>query len=287
MSYVVTAASGHLGRGVVLALLERGVPADEVLATARDTDTLADLAARGVRTQALDYSDPASIEAAISSGDRVLLISGNEFGQRVTQHGNVIRAAADAGAELLAYTSAPYADTTNMLLAGEHRATEQILVGSGVPFSLLRNGWYAENYAAPSVAAIERGELVGATGQGRVSVAARSDYAEAAAVVLAGLDGRSHAGTTHELGGEPGFTFAELAAELSRLSGREVANRNVTVGELEQILIGAGLPPEQAAVFADVDRAISAGELQVDSGDLVRLIGHPSTPWQDSVKTFV
>ena len=189
----------------------------------------------------------------------MLLVSGTDFGARVAQHSNVIRAAAAAGVELLAYTSAPYADTTSMQLAAEHLATERVLLDAGVPYALLRNGWYAENYAAPAAAAIEQGELVGATDGGRVSVAARADYAEAAAVVVGDLDGQGHQGSTYELGGEPGFTFAELAAELSRLSGREIVNRNVSVAELEQILVGAGLPAPAAAVFADVDRAIGAG----------------------------
>ena len=287
MSIVVTAASGHLGRLVVSSLLARGVPANDLLATGRDLTALADLAEGGVRIRSLDYADPASIEGTFQAGDRVLLVSGTDFGVRVAQHSNVIRAAAAAGVELLAYTSAPYADTTSMQLAAEHLATERVLLDAGVPYALLRNSWYVENYAAPAAAAIERGELVGATGGGRVSVAARADYAEAAAVVVGDLDGQGHENSTYELGGEPGFTFAELAAELSRLSGREIVNRNVSVAELEQILVGAGLPAPAAAVFADVDRAIGAGELFVDSGDLARLIGRPTTPWQESVATFV
>ncbi len=287
MSIVVTAATGHLGRLVVSSLLARGVPAGDVLATCRDVTALADLAEAGVRIRRLDYADPASIEGTFHAGDRVLLVSGTDFGARVAQHSNVIHAAAAAGVALLAYTSAPYADTTSMQLAAEHLATERVLLDAGVPYALLRNGWYAENYAAPAAAAIQQGELVGATDGGRVSVAARADYAEAAAVVVGDLDGQGHLGSTYELGGEPAFTFAELAAELSRLSGREVVNHNVSVAELEQILVGAGLPAPAAAVFADVDRAIAQGELFVDSGDLTRLIGHPTTPWQESIATFV
>lgn len=287
MSIVVTAASGHLGRLVVSSLLSRGVPASDIVATSRDVSALAGLAAQGVRVRRLDYADPSTIEGALEPGDRVLLISGNDFGARVAQHGNVIRAAADARVALLAYTSAPHADTTSMQLAAEHLATERVLLDSGVPYALLRNGWYAENYAAPVTTAVDLGELVGATDDGKVSVAARADYAEAAAVVVGGLDGQGHQGSTYELGGEPAFTFAELAAELSRLTGRGVANRNVTVAELEQILVGAGLPAPMAAVFADVDRAISEGELFVDSGDLARLIGRRTTPWQESVAGFV
>jgi NAD(P)H dehydrogenase (quinone) len=287
MSYVVTAASGHLGRLVVAALLDRGVAASDLVATSRDLANLDDLAQRGVRVHRLDYSDPATIEGAFGPGDRVLLISGTDFGSRVAQHGNVIRAAARAGVGFLAYTSAPYADTTSMLLAAEHLATERLLIESGLPYALLRNGWYAENYADAVAGAIAQGELVAAADGGRVSVAARADYAEAAAVVLASLHAQGHEHSTYELGGDTSFTFTELAAELSRLTGRDIASRNVSVAELEQILAGAGFPPEAAAAYADIDRGISKGELFIDSGDLAGLIGRPTTPWQQSVATFV
>jgi NAD(P)H dehydrogenase (quinone) len=283
MSYVVTAASGHLGRLVVAALLDRGIAPADITATSRDPKSIADLAERGVVTRRLEYGDPETIEGTFAAGDRVLLVSGMDMGQRVTQHGNVTRAAAEAGVALLAYTSAPYADSTSLLLAGEHRGTEEVLVASGVPYSLLRNSWYTENYEPTVATALEHGAFVGATGNGRVSVAARADYAEAAAAVLAGP---GHENTTYELGGEPGFTQSELAAEVTRLSGREIASREVSVAELEQILVGAGLPPQAAAVFADVDRGIAEGELEVTSGDLARLIGHATTPWQDTVATW-
>jgi NAD(P)H dehydrogenase (quinone) len=287
MSYVVTAASGHLGRLVVLALLDRGVAPSDIVATSRDVANLADLADRGVRVHRLDYSDPTTLDGAFEAGDRVLLISGTDFGSRVDQHGNVIRAAAEAGVGLLAYTSAPYADSTSMLVAAEHLATERLIFDSGVPYALLRNGWYAENYADAVAGALAQGELVAATDGGRVSVAARADYAEAAAVVVADLDGGGHQHSTYELGGDTNFTNAELAAEVSRLTGRDIASRNVSVVELEQILTGAGFPAEAAAVYADIDRGIGKGELFIDSGDLARLIGRPTTPWADSVATFV
>jgi NAD(P)H dehydrogenase (quinone) len=287
MSYVVTAASGHLGRLVVAALLDRGVPGSDIVATSRDVASLGDLADRGVRVHRLDYSDPTTIEGVFGAGDRVLLISGTDFGSRVVQHGNVIRVAAQAGVGLLAYTSAPYADSTSMLVATEHLATERLIIESGVPYSLLRNGWYVENYAAVVAGGLAQGELVAATDGGRVSVAARADFAEAAAVVVADLDGLGHEHSTYELGGDTSFTFDELAAELSRLTDREIASRNVSVPELEQILGGAGFPAEAAAVYADIDRGIGKGELFIDSGDLARLIGRPTTPWQHSVATFV
>jgi NAD(P)H dehydrogenase (quinone) len=284
MSYVVTAASGQLGRHVVTSLLQRGVPAADIVATARDVAAIADLAALGVRVRRLDYADPSSIQGAFAAGDRVLLISGTAFGERVGQHSNVIRAASEAGVGLLAYTSAPYADTTSMLLAQEHLGTEQVLIASGLPYSLLRNGWYTENYAGAVAGALEQGAVVGATGGGRISSAPRADFAEAAAVVLAGP---GHENTTYELGGDTGFTLAELADEVARLTSREIGNHDVSVAELEQVLAGAGVPGPVAAVLADVDRAIGKGELSIDSGDLSRLIGRPTTPWQETVVGFL
>ena len=283
MSYVVTAASGQLGRLVVTALLERGIPAGDIVATARDVTSIQDLAGLGARVRGLDYADAASIDGAFAAGDRVLLISGTAFGERVAQHGNVIRAAAAAGVGLLAYTSAPYADSTSMLLAAEHRGTEEVLVASGVPYTLLRNGWYTENFATTVAEALETGEIVRATG-GLISAAARADYAEAAAAVLAGP---GHEGSTYELGGAPGFTLPELSDELSRVAGRAIAFREISVGELEQILLEAGLPAPVAATVADVDRAITEGELAIDSGDLSRLIGRATTPWQQAVAAFL
>jgi NAD(P)H dehydrogenase (quinone) len=284
MSYVVTAATGQLGRQVVTSLLARGVPAAEILATARDLDRLSAQVPAGVRTARLDYADPSTIEGVFAPGDRVLLVSGSEFGQRVQQHRAVIEAAAAAGVALLAYTSAPYADTTTMGLADEHRATEEVLTASGVPYALLRNGWYVENYAAAVAGALAQGAVVGATRSGRISAAPRADFAQAAAAVLAGP---GHEGATYELGGDPGFTLAELADEIGRLSGRRIEHREVTTTELEQILTEVGLPAPMPAVYADVDRAIGEGALQIDSGDLARLLGRPTTPWQVGIAQFV
>lgn len=284
MSYVVTAATGHLGRQVVTNLLARGVPAGEIVATGRDLDRLAAAVPAGVRHVHLDYSDPSTLDGAFGAGDRVLLVSGTEFGQRVAQHSAVIAAAAAADVALLAYTSIPFADTTSMQLAAEHRATEEVLTASGAPFALLRNAWYVENYAPSVAGALAHGVLAGATRSGRISAAARADFAEAAAAVLAGPGDE---GATYELGGDPGFTLPELAAEVGRVAGRAIEHREVSPDELEQILQQAGLPAAMAAVYADVDRAIGEGALQVDSGDLARLIGRPATPWQRGIAQFV
>ncbi|WP_030484689.1 SDR family oxidoreductase [Nocardioides aequoreus] len=278
MSLVVTGATGQLGRHVVESLLARGAQPGDVLATGRDPQRLADLAERGVVVRRADYSDPASLTEALEGAHRVLLVSGNEFGQRVAQHTAVARAAADAGVELLAYTSAPYAATTSLLLAGEHAATEAALHETGLPLALLRNAWYVENYTAQLPTYREHG-MVGAAGEGRVSVALRREYAAAAATVLLGGD---HAGATYELGG-PAVTLPEIAAALSDVTGEQIAYHDVPVATLVEILTGAGLPADAAQVYADVDRGIAAGELEVPTDDLERLLGTAPLPLRDAV----
>jgi NAD(P)H dehydrogenase (quinone) len=279
MSIVVTAASGQLGRAVVESLLARGADPASVVATSRRPETLADLAERGVDVRRADYSDPASLRTALGGAEKVLLVSGDEFGQRVAQHTAVIEAAVAAGAGLVAYTSAPYAATTSLALAAEHAATEKVLVDAAVDHVLLRNAWYVENYTGQVETYLEHG-LVGATGDGRVSVALRREYAEAAATVLL-TDG--HAGATYELGGEA-VTLDEIAAAVGEATGREVTHHDVPVAELEKILLGAGLPEPAAQTFADVDRGIAAGELEVPVDDLTRLLGRAPLGLRDAVR---
>ncbi|MCW2612926.1 MAG: NAD(P)-dependent oxidoreductase [Cryptosporangiaceae bacterium] len=280
MTIVVTGATGQLGRLVVESLLDRGVPAAEIVAAGRSTDKIADLADRGVRVRRIDFTDPATLAEAFAGADRVLLVSSSEVGRRAEQHRNAIDAAREAGVTLLAYTSIAQAETTTMLLAAEHQATETYLRESGVPFTLLRNGWYLENYTAQLPVALEHGAILGSAGEGRVSAATRADYAAAAAAVLTG---EGHEGKAYELGGDHSFTLPELAAEITRQTGTEVAYRDLPVEEYAQVLVGAGLPEQAAAVFADSDRGIARGELLVESGDLSRLAGRPTTSLTDGL----
>ncbi len=279
MTIVVTGATGHLGRHVVESLLRRGASPDEVVATGRNTEHLAELAAQhGVRTAVADFADPASLRAAFDGADRVLLVSGNEMGQRVAQHTTVVQAAKGAGVELLAYTSIPHADSAQMALAAEHRETERVIRESGVPFTFLRNSWYLENYLPQIPTYLEHG-VVGAAGDGRVSGAARADYADAAAAAL--LDPAS-AGRIHELGGAS-FTLAELAATVADASRRPVSYTEVPPAQLTEILVGAGLPRPYAETLVSADLGIARGELEVTTGDLERLIGHTPTSLRAAV----
>jgi NAD(P)H dehydrogenase (quinone) len=280
-TYLVTGASGHLGRLAVHALLERGVGASDVVATARNTEDVADLAGLGVQTRAADYTDPASLKEALAGVDRVLLVSSSAVGERVAQHANVIDAAKDAGVELLAYTSITRADTSTMALAEEHRATEELLAASGLPTVLLRNSWYLENYTGQLATTLEHGAVLGAAGEGRVSAATRADYAAAAAAALVAED---QAGRVHELGGDTAFTLAEYAAAVSAESGTEVAYRDLSAEDYRAALTSVGLPEAYAAILADSDLALARGELYTDSGDLARLIGRPTTTPAEAIR---
>ncbi|MFI1003969.1 NAD(P)H-binding protein [Streptomyces galbus] len=278
MSIVVTGATGHLGRHVVEQLLEK-VPAGQITAVVRDEAKAADLAARGVRLAVADYNRPETFDGVFSAGDKVLLISGNEFDKgRPQQHRVVIDAAKAADAALLAYTSAP--GTLTAALADDHRVTEETLLASGLPYVLLRNGWYHENYTENLAPVLEHHAVVAAAGEGRVSSAARADYAAAAVAVLTG---EGHENTTYELGGDTAWSFAEYAAELSAQTGQEIVYNAVSPEALTGILTGAGLPAPLAAVFAGVDASIEKGELVVPGGDLSRLIGRPTTPLSEAI----
>lgn len=281
MKYVITGATGHLGRLVVEALLERAVPADQIVALGRAVDRISDLAEGGVQVRAVDYDDVDALHDAFEGAHRVLLVSGSELGRRVAHHQNVIDAAARAGVELLAYTSVANADRTGMKLVADHLATEKALAGSGLPHAILRNGWYLENYTAQLATFLEHGAVLGSAGHGRVSGALRADYAEAAAVVLLEED---PAGKTYELGGDDAFTLAELATTVGEAAGRSVEYRDLPVADYAQVLVGAGLPQEYAEILADSDLGIARGDLHVTSGDLGRLLGRPTTTLAHAVR---
>jgi NAD(P)H dehydrogenase (quinone) len=282
MSIVITGATGQLGRHVVEALLRHDVPAAQIVAAGRSVGKLADLEARGVQVRAMDYTDPASVASALEGATKVLLISGSEVGQRVEQHRTVIEAAKAAGVELIAYTSIANADTTGMKLAAEHQATEDLLKDSGVPFALLRNGWYLENYTEQLQGALAQGALAGSAGEGRVSAASRLDYAEAAAAVLVAGD---QAGKVYELGGDHAFTLAELAQEISTAANQPVAYQDLPASDYAGLLAGFGVPQAFADILADSDLGIARGDLLVSGSDLRELIGRPTTPMPAAVRS--
>lgn len=279
MSFVITGATGQLGRLVVESLLAKGVPADQVVALGRDEERLAGLAALGVTTRRVDYADAAALAAALDGADRVLLISGSEVGQRLGQHQNVIDAAAAAGVQLLAYTSIANADSSGIILAAEHKATEEAIVASGLPHTFLRNSWYIENYSGQLATYTEHGTVLGAAGDGQVSAATRADFAEAAAAALLLEQPRA----VYELGGAA-FSLKELAATVAEVTGTDVTYTDVPADELTRVLVGAGLPEGYAAVLADADLGLGRGELYVERADLEGLLGRPATSLADALR---
>lgn len=282
MTYVVTGATGHLGRLAVESLLERGVPAEKIVAIGRDTAKIDDLAARGVQVRAADYNDIGSLRAAFEGADKILFVSASEIGRRIPQHQNIVDAAREAGPSLVVYTSIAKADESGLQLAAEHLATEKLLAESGLPHVLLRNGWYLENYLGQLDAYLTHGAVLGSAGDGKVSAATRADYAQAAAAVLLAED--DQVGKVYELGGDEAFTLTELAATVSELAGQPVEYRDLPAADYTAALVQAGLPEGYAAVLADSDLGIDRGELHVTSGDLSRLLGRPTTPLRDAVQ---
>lgn len=270
----VTGASGQLGRLVMEGLLAR-VPAENLVAAVRNPARVADLTARGVAVRTADYGKPETLDAALAGVDRLLLISSSEVGGRVPQHRNVIEAAKRAGVGLVAYTSILHADITPLGLGAEHRETEALLRAAGLPHVILRNGWYTENYLASLPGALQHGAFVGSAGDGRIASAARADYAAAAVAVLTG---EGHAGKVYELAGDTAYTLAELAAEVSRWTGRQIGYTDLPQAEFRAVLVGAGLPGPVADLLADSDAGASRGGLFDDGRELSALIGRPTTP---------
>ncbi|PRY45855.1 NmrA family NAD(P)-binding protein [Umezawaea tangerina] len=277
MTIVVTGATGPFGRLAVESLLARGVAADRIVGVGRSVGRIQDLADRGVVVRQAGYEDPDALRAAFEGADKLLFVSGSEIGKRVQQHTNVVVAAKDAGIGQVAYTSIPHADTSTMVLAREHLFTERALTDSGIPSVFLRNSSYLEVFDVRG--AVERG-LFGAAGGGRVSIATRPDLAEAAAAAI--LADR-HDQRAYELGGES-VTLAELAAEVSRQSGREVVYTDLPQDRFVEFLVAGGLPEAHAAVMADAHRGVAAGEADTGPKDLEELLGRPVTPLADAIR---
>lgn len=276
----ITGATGQLGQHVVANLLNT-TAANQLVAVVRNPAKAEALSQKGVVIRQADYGDEAALTKALQGVDKLLIISSSEVGQRAPQHRNIINAAKAAGVKFIAYTSLLHADTSPLGLADEHVATEKMLADSGIPYALLRNGWYTENYLASAPAALEHGVFIGAAGEGKIASATRADYAAAAARVIA-EDG--HAGKVYELAGDHGWTLSELAAELAKQSGKNVVYQNLSQADFAAALKSVGLPAGLADMLADSDVGASKGGLFDDSHTLSKLIGRPSTSLAESIK---
>jgi NAD(P)H dehydrogenase (quinone) len=277
-TYAVTGASGRLGHLIVEKLIERGIKPTDIVAIARTTDKAADLAESGVHVRFGDYTDSASLDAALAGVDRLALVSSSEVGQRAAQHRAVIAAAKRAGVSHIAYTSLLRADATSNPLAGEHVATEQALASSGLPTTLLRNSWYFENYTGQLGQYTASGAILGATQNAALSAATRADFADAAAAALV----EAKPGAVYELAG-PSFTLTDLAAAITAATGTAVEYRDVSVEDLAAAYEGFGMNAVTAGFFASVDSSIAKGDLFTDSGDLASVIGREPASLADAV----
>jgi NAD(P)H dehydrogenase (quinone) len=276
MKIAITGSTGQLGRLVIKGLKSKG-HAHDIVALARNAAKASDL---DVPVRNADYNTPDSLRAALAGVDNLLLISGNELGQRTAQHHNVIVAAKEAGVKWMVYTSLLHVDRSEISLAAEHFQTENELRGSGIPFTILRNGWYTENYTGSLRAAVAAGAVIGCTGEGRLSLAARADYADAAVAVLTG---QGHMGKVYELAGDQDYRLRDLAAEISRQTGNTIPYKNLTEAEYAGALLSFGLPEVFAKAIASWDVAASRGSLFDDGRQLSKLIGRATTPLAESV----
>lgn len=272
MTIAITGATGQLGRLALATIRTRGGSA---VALARDPARAAGL---GAEVRAFDYRAPDL--AALGGVTTLALISSNSFDDRAADHARVIDAAKHAGVRRIVYTGILKGPASPLALAADHIATERNLAASGIAHTILRNGWYTENYTDALGAALAHGALIGASGDGLISSAARADYAEALArvVLTEGHDGRAY-----DLAGDTAHNMADLAAEVSRLAGRPIPYQNLPQDTYAGILASFGLPPGFAALLADADARASEGALSDDSRTLSRLIGRPTTPMPATV----
>ncbi|WP_333497007.1 SDR family oxidoreductase [Kluyvera sp. CHPC 1.251] len=276
----ITGATGQLGQHVIANLLNT-TPASQLVAVVRNPAKAEALSQKGIVVRQADYGDEAALTKALQGVDKLLIISSSEVGQRAPQHRNIINAAKAAGVKFIAYTSLLHADKSPLGLHVEHVETEKMLADSGIPYALLRNGWYTENYLASAPPALEHGVFIGAAGEGKIASATREDYAAAAARVIAE---EGHAGKVYELAGDHGWTLSELAAELAKQSGKKVVYQNLSQADFAAALKSVGLPAGLADMLADSDVGASKGGLFDDSHTLSKLIGRPTTPLAESVK---
>lgn len=276
MKIAVTGATGHLGRLIINNLRER-IPSDNLIALTRSVEKAKDM---NLEVREFDYEKLATLKPALTGVDTLLLISASEIGKRVAQHKNIMEAVKQSSIKWIIYTSLLHADTSSIGLAAEHLETEKMIRDSGIPFTFLRNGWYTENYTGTVPGAIRGGAFIGSAGSGKISAAARSDYADAAVAVIIG---KEHQNKIYELAGDHFFTLSDLAAEISRQTGKDIPYKNLSEEDYTKILIGFGVPEGMAKAIAGWDISASNNALFDNSRQLSKLTGKPTTPLSVSV----
>ncbi len=283
MTMLVTGATGQLGGLVVADLIKRGL-AGRLAVSVRQTERAAGLKAQGVDVRQGDFDDPASLARAFAGVERLLLVSTTDDNEtRIRQHKTAVRAAQEAGVKFIVYTSVINADHNPLGLAEVHRTTEAAIRASGIAYAFLRNNWYLENEAGFVRAALAGAPIHTSAGQGKVGWALRSDYALAAAAVLA-TDG--HENKIYELSGTL-TTYDEFGAALGQVLGHPVTVEHVSDAAYGESLSGSGLPAFLIPMFVDMAAKIREGALAVEGNDFQKLIGRPATPLREALQQLV
>ena len=275
MTIGITGANGQLGRLVIEELKAKNA---NIIALVRNVEKSQDL---GVDLRSFDYTKVEGQVEALKGIDTLLLISGSEIGQRIQQHQNVIEAAQKAGVKHIVYTSLLHADKSTLSLGAEHAATEEILKKSGLTYTILRNGWYTENYLGAIPSALQFNAMIGSAGNGKIASASRQDYAEAAVAVLLG---NGHENKTYELAGDEAYTLADFAAELSKQTGKNIPYQDMPASEYAKILASTGMPQMVADMIAGFDSGAANNDLYHNGKDLSTLIGRKTTPLAETLK---
>jgi len=283
MTILVTGATGKFGSTVVDSLLKRGLAA-QLAVSVRDPAKANHYKERGVDVRRADFDDAASLTSAFTGVDRLLIISTDGDNEtRIRQHKTAVHAAQEAGVHFIAYTSISNASNNPLSLAEVHRATEDAIRATRIPYAFLRNNWYLENELGSVQAALAGAPIITSAGKGKVGWALRADYAQAAAAVLAGS---GHENVIYELSGSLS-TYDDFAAALGQALGHPVPVEHVDDAAYGQSLAGAGLPAFLVPVLVGFATQIRAGALAVESNDFQKLLGHPATPLREALQQLV
>ena len=279
MSVIVTGAAGHLGRLVAEQLLKRLAPEQLILVTRRP-EALGEVRARGADVRYGDFDDPPSLRGAFAGGRRMLLISTEAVGLRVSQHRAAIDAAATAGIDRVVFTSIVNPVPRNPIGANawEQGTTESMLHRSGLAWTVLRFGSFAELQLPPAATAVKNRRLITNAGDGRIVPVSRRDCAEAAAVTLT-TDG--HCGNTYEITGPQALSQRELAELYAELSGQPVSLLQLSDTLLTRLLVGIGTPLPIAWGIRSFGRAVRHGYFDVVDPAFERLTGRPPVTLPD------
>lgn len=283
MKILVTGATGKLGSLVVETLLET-VPAKDLAVSVRNPEKAESLRARGVDVRLGDFEQPDTLDKAFAGIDRLLIVSTDGDNEtRTRQHTAAVAAAKRANVGFIAYTSLGNASENTIFLAPVHRATEEAIRNSGIPYSYLRNNWYLENETSSIQAVLGGAPWLTSAGSGKVGWATRRDYAQAAAAVLAGV---GHENSVYELSGKLA-TQEELASVLAGVLGREVPVQQVDDETYASIMSSLGVPEPVVPILVGIQSAIRDGALEVESNDLQKLLGRPATSLEEGLRQIV